>query len=261
VAAARAVLSRAGILPRLVAGLFDAISDAEAANSEFTLTASAVEIYNEVIRDLLGGVDTSAVGGGAGTRASLSTASDGDEVALSASFASGRESDVSFSASASSGRLSIGPGLRSSSVQPAGPDKAGLQIREDPEKGVYVAGAVTVCVTSPYQVFQCLEMAMSNRAVAATGMNAQSSRSHSVFQLTMSRRNTDTYIATRSTLFIVDLAGSEKVSKTGARDERLKEAQSILYSLHALGNVINALTDRKSTHIPYRDSKCGVHAH
>merc|ERR1712138_65527 len=53
----------------------------------------------------------------------------------------------------------------------------------------------------------------------------------------------------------VDLAGSERQSKTGATGDRLKEATKINLSLSALGNVISALVDGKSTHIPYRDSK------
>jgi kinesin family protein 5 len=56
-------------------------------------------------------------------------------------------------------------------------------------------------------------------------------------------------------LYLVDLAGSEKISKTGAQGETLNEAKHINKSLSALGNVINALTDNRSTHIPYRDSK------
>ena len=54
---------------------------------------------------------------------------------------------------------------------------------------------------------------------------------------------------------MVDLAGSERQSKTGATGARLKEATKINLSLSALGNVISALVDSKSKHIPYRDSK------
>ena len=54
---------------------------------------------------------------------------------------------------------------------------------------------------------------------------------------------------------VVDLAGSERQSKTGATGDRLKEATKINLSLSALGNVISALVDGKSNHVPYRDSK------
>jgi kinesin family protein 3/17 len=56
-------------------------------------------------------------------------------------------------------------------------------------------------------------------------------------------------------LNLVDLAGSERQAKTGATGDRLKEATKINLSLSALGNVISALVDGKSQHIPYRDSK------
>ena len=56
-------------------------------------------------------------------------------------------------------------------------------------------------------------------------------------------------------LNLVDLAGSERQAKTGAEGDRLKEATKINLSLSALGNVISALVDGKSSHIPYRDSK------
>ena len=56
-------------------------------------------------------------------------------------------------------------------------------------------------------------------------------------------------------MFLVDLAGSEKIGKTGASGQTLDEAKKINKSLSSLGNVINALTDGKSHHIPYRDSK------
>merc|ERR1711884_638203 len=56
-------------------------------------------------------------------------------------------------------------------------------------------------------------------------------------------------------LNLVDLAGSERQSKTQATGDRLREANKINLSLSALGNVISALVDGKSKHIPYRDSK------
>jgi kinesin family protein 5 len=54
---------------------------------------------------------------------------------------------------------------------------------------------------------------------------------------------------------LVDLAGSERIDKTGVVGVGLTEAQNINKSLTALGQVINALTDPKASHIPYRDSK------
>ena len=86
-------------------------------------------------------------------------------------------------------------------------------------------------------------------------MNTESSRSHSLVQFTVQQRNTETGSSKTGRLYLVDLAGSEKVGKTGASGQTLEEAKKINKSLSALGMVINALTDGKSSHVPYRDSK------
>ena len=76
-------------------------------------------------------------------------------------------------------------------------------------------------------------------------MNAESSRSHSIFVITISQRNLETGSQKNGNLYLVDLAGSEKVGKTGASGQTLEEAKKINKSLSALGMVINALTDGK----------------
>lgn len=86
-------------------------------------------------------------------------------------------------------------------------------------------------------------------------MNAESSRSHSIFILTVQQNNLEDLSQKTGRLYLVDLAGSEKISKTGAAGQVLEEAKMINKSLTTLGMVIYALTDKKSTHIPYRDSK------
>ena len=77
-------------------------------------------------------------------------------------------------------------------------------------------------------------------------MNAESSRSHSIFLITISQRNTETGAQKTGNLYLVDLAGSEKVGKTGASGQTLEEAKKINKSLSALGMVINALTEKVS---------------
>lgn len=77
-------------------------------------------------------------------------------------------------------------------------------------------------------------------------MNAESSRSHSIFLITIRQRNTETGAQKTGNLYLVDLAGSEKVGKTGASGQTLEEAKKINKSLSALGMVINALTDSKA---------------
>jgi kinesin family member 5 len=137
-------------------------------------------------------------------------------------------------------------------LQPANDN---LPIHEDQKRGVYVKGLNEVYVGSIAEVYHVLEIGGQARAVAATNMNQESSRSHSIFVLEVAQKNTSTGSQRSGRLFLVDLAGSEKVGKTGASGQTLEEAKKINKSLSALGMVINALSDGKSSHIPYRDSK------
>ena len=130
-----------------------------------------------------------------------------------------------------------------------------LNIREDSIKGIYVDGASERYVGCTNDVLALLEVGSENRAVAATNMNEHSSRSHSIFILTINQTNKQQGFSKIGKLYLVDLAGSEKISKTGATGHTLEEAKNINKSLTTLGRVINSLTDGKSTHIPYRESK------
>ncbi|KAJ0413641.1 kinesin-domain-containing protein [Aspergillus carlsbadensis] len=130
-----------------------------------------------------------------------------------------------------------------------------LPVHEEKSRGVYVKGLLEVYVSSVQEVYEVMRRGGAARAVAATNMNQESSRSHSIFVITVTQKNLETGSAKSGQLFLVDLAGSEKVGKTGASGQTLEEAKKINKSLSALGMVINALTDGKSTHIPYRDSK------
>ncbi|OZJ03693.1 Kinesin heavy chain [Bifiguratus adelaidae] len=135
------------------------------------------------------------------------------------------------------------------------PSNDNLPIHEDKARGVYVKGLLEVYVSSVGEVYEVMRRGGTARAVAFTNMNAESSRSHSIFLINITQKNIDTGAAKSGNLFLVDLAGSEKVGKTGASGQTLEEAKKINKSLTALGMVINNLTDGKSTHIPYRDSK------
>ena len=135
--------------------------------------------------------------------------------------------------------------------------KSKLDIKEHPEKGVYVAGLSMHAVHNTQECEELMATGFKNRHVGATLMNADSSRSHSIFSVyveMMETRDDGEHIRTGK-LHLVDLAGSERQAKTGATGDRLKEATKINLSLSALGNVISALVDGKSKHIPYRDSK------
>ena len=133
--------------------------------------------------------------------------------------------------------------------------RVNLNIREDSIKGIYVDGASERYVGCPNDVLALLEIGSANRAQAATNMNEHSSRSHSIFILTINQTNKIEGFSKIGKLYLVDLAGSEKISKTGATGHTLEEAKIINKSLTTLGRVIYNLTDGKSTHIPYRESK------
>uniref|UniRef100_A0A3B3RT31 Kinesin-like protein n=1 Tax=Paramormyrops kingsleyae TaxID=1676925 RepID=A0A3B3RT31_9TELE len=133
-----------------------------------------------------------------------------------------------------------------------------LELKERPDTGVYVKDLSSFVTKSVKEIEHVMNVGNQNRSVGATNMNEHSSRSHAIFVITIecSEIGLDGENHIRvGKLNLVDLAGSERQTKTGAQGERLKEATKINLSLSALGNVISALVDGKSTHIPYRDSK------
>ena len=106
-------------------------------------------------------------------------------------------------------------------------------------------GKVALLVLSRLQVSYRLSSIYTNlEEPSLIDMNAESSRSHSIFLITISQRNTETGAQKTGNLYLVDLAGSEKVGKTGASGQTLEEAKKINKSLSALGMVINALTEK-----------------
>ncbi|KAB1226943.1 Phragmoplast orienting kinesin 2 [Morella rubra] len=140
------------------------------------------------------------------------------------------------------------------------PSSCNLQIREDSKKGVYVENLKEIEVTSARDVIQQLIQGAANRKVAATNMNHASSRSHSVFTCIIESKWESQGVTHHrfARLNLVDLAGSERQKSSGAEGERLKEATNINKSLSTLGLVIMNLVNMsngKSLHVPYRDSK------
>ena len=101
---------------------------------------------------------------------------------------------------------------------------------------------------------KALKIGNENRSIGVTNMNEHSSRSHSILTIYINGINIKTNTKLVSKLNLIDLAGSERVSRSEATGNRLKEAQNINKSLSALGNVIESLK-KKNNHIPFRDSK------
>ena len=135
-------------------------------------------------------------------------------------------------------------------VDPAKDANLKHDIRGDGE----VSNVTTVTVESPDAIHELLAKAADTRSIAKTKMNANSSRSHSIFRLRLVGENVACGESCKSMLNLIDLAGSERVDKSGATGARLAEANAINKSLSSLGTVISALGS-KSTHVPYRNSK------
>ncbi|KAG2785439.1 Kinesin-like protein [Phytophthora cactorum] len=129
-----------------------------------------------------------------------------------------------------------------------------LGIKKDSKGGVYVPGLTLVDVTATDQVEVLMERASRARSVACTDMNAQSSRSHSVFTLHLQGVNDKDGVMLNGQLNLVDLAGSERASRSNVSGDRLKETQAINKSLSCLADVFNAIGN-KASHIPFRNSK------
>ena len=129
----------------------------------------------------------------------------------------------------------------------------GMPIREAVGKGVYVEGLTEVPVMGEGDVLDCVSCGNAARMVGSTLMNAQSSRSHALLMVNLQQKLPDGSTKV-SRLNIADLAGSEKVAKTGSSGETLEEAKKINASLSALCQVISSLSEGKP-HIPYRNSK------
>ncbi|XP_021721625.1 kinesin-like protein KIN-7K, chloroplastic isoform X2 [Chenopodium quinoa] len=178
-----------GIIPLAVKDAFSIIQ--ETPSREFLLRVSYIEIYNEVVNDLL---------------------------------------------------------------NPAGQN---LRIRED-HQGVFVEGVKEEVVLSPAHALSLIAAGEEHRHVGSTNFNLLSSRSHTIFTLTIESspcgENSEGEAVNLSQLHLIDLAGSES-SKAETTGVRRKEGAYINKSLLTLGTVISKLTEGRSTHIPYRDSK------
>ncbi|KAE8654158.1 Kinesin KP1 [Hibiscus syriacus] len=130
-----------------------------------------------------------------------------------------------------------------------------LDIRNNSQlNGLNVLDASWVPVSSTRDVLELMRIGQKNRAVGTTALNERSSRSHSVLTVHVYGKELVSGSILKGCLHLVDLAGNERVDKSEAVGDRLKEAQHINRSLSALGDVISALA-QKSAHIPYRNSK------
>ncbi|XP_038982528.1 kinesin-like protein KIN-14E isoform X2 [Phoenix dactylifera] len=134
------------------------------------------------------------------------------------------------------------------------PSTKKLEVRQAAEGFHHVPGIVEAKVKTIKEVWDVLQTGSNARAVGSNNVNEHSSRSHCMLCIMVRAKNLMNGESTKSKLWLIDLAGSERLTKTDVQGERLKEAQNINRSLSALGDVMSALAT-KSSHIPYRNSK------
>ncbi|XP_072453812.1 kinesin-like protein KIF19 isoform X2 [Notamacropus eugenii] len=186
--------SEPGIYLQTLNDLFQAIEETSD-DMEYTVSMSYLEIYNEVIRDLLN------------------------------------------------------------------PSSEFLELREDSKGSIQIAGITEVSTTNAQEIMQLLMKGNKQRTQEPTAANKTSSRSHAVLQVTVKQRSRVKDLSEEvrvGKLFMVDLAGSERASQTQNRGKRMKEGAHINRSLLALGNCINALSEKggsRSQYVNFRDSK------
>ena len=129
-----------------------------------------------------------------------------------------------------------------------------LNMYEDASGNLIIPDLSPISINSYEEASKLFKLAAKFRHTSSTEYNDRSSRSHCIFSFQLKIKGKDGRII-RSTLHIIDLAGSERLSKSQNKDEKLKkESICINLSLHSLSTVLNSIA-LKANHIPYRDSK------
>ncbi|XP_014667335.1 PREDICTED: kinesin-like protein KIF28P [Priapulus caudatus] len=139
--------------------------------------------------------------------------------------------------------------------------RGGLKVRQHPTKGFYVESLTTHPVYTYGDIESRIAEGTRNRTMAATNLNATSSRAHTIVTIYVNQRGRNSageYTTKMASLNLVDLAGSERSDVSGTSGDRLKEGSIINQSLSTLGNVIKCLADinkgKQNILVPYRDS-------
>ncbi|XP_045669310.1 kinesin-like protein KIF19 [Ursus americanus] len=141
------------------------------------------------------------------------------------------------------------------------PSSGFLDLREDSRGSIQIAGIMEVSTSNAQEIMQLLTRGNRQRTQEPTAANKTSSRSHAVLQVTVRQRSRGADVPEEvrvGRLFMVDLAGSERASQTQNRGKRMKEGAHINRSLLALGNCINALSEKggsRAQYVNFRDSK------
>ncbi|XP_077530584.1 uncharacterized protein LOC144142759 isoform X2 [Haemaphysalis longicornis] len=139
------------------------------------------------------------------------------------------------------------------------PGGSPLVVRDDPSKGIVISNLSTHRVKEADALLELLLRGNRNRTQHATDANAESSRSHAIFQVYVSQTENVTGTSKNiraSKMSFVDLAGSERAAAVSRNNgARLREGTKINLSLLALGNCIDALSKNGAQRVQYRNSK------
>lgn len=208
-----------GLIPRSLEQIFETSQKMRAQGWSFCMQASMLEIYNEAVRDLLAPASSASAAGARGSGVGAVNSWD----------------------------------VKESSAAVSGGGKS-YAIKHDAKGNTSVSDLTVVEVASWQEVSGLLSLAAMHRRTGKTAMNERSSRSHCVFTLRISCYNSSTQQSATGVLNLIDLAGSERLSRSQATGDRLKETQAINKSLSSLGDVICAIANREP-HVPFRNSK------
>lgn len=215
-----------GVYSRAMEALFEMSNRRElSAEASYTFKMSVVEIYNDTVRDLLVDRDDDEF-------------DDNDR---------GRERaglNITIQRRGGGGRH----GARSMSPRASGRRRGAGE--------VVIEGLTIETVRSADEMARAVKRCAKARAVGSHNVNERSSRSHLIITMYVEGRAIDgeSDRVSRAKLHLIDLAGSERISKTHASGKQLREAKFINKSLSALGDVISALSEGKK-HVPFRNSK------
>ncbi|CAR22270.1 kinesin motor protein CIN8 [Lachancea thermotolerans CBS 6340] len=230
----------AGIIPRVLFKLFDAL---DAHNDDYMIKCSFIELYNEELKDLLDETPDSSMPRKLRIFDSVTNPN--------SSRSSSRNSSPKPPEGSTSGtKRRIRPNTmykpsRSPTVKPT--------LSSELNSAIHIQNLQEFHIMDAKEGIRLLQRGLRHRQVASTKMNDVSSRSHTIFTIMLYRKcNGESFRVSKMNL--VDLAGSENISRSGAQNQRAKEAGSINQSLLTLGRVINSLAD-KNAHIPFRESK------
>ncbi|SCU87605.1 LAME_0D10748g1_1 [Lachancea meyersii CBS 8951] len=246
----------AGIIPRVLFKIFDALEDAS--SDDYMIKCSFVELYNEELKDLLDEAHDSnnvpkklrifdSAANTSGSNGSRNSSRTNSPKFTESHFASSTASSYS-----SRRKMRMAPNAANTLKSAKAPIPKSSSSTEI-SSAIHIQNLQEFHIMSAKEGIRLLQRGLKQRQVASTKMNDFSSRSHTVFTIMLYKKCDDENFRV-SKMNLVDLAGSENINRSGAQNQRAKEAGSINQSLLTLGRVINSLAD-KSAHIPFRESK------